>query len=150
MTIFPKSRLFPQPVRSVRIDESPIRQFDSDFTIRAAAAGARFPMWNAPPGGSRAFLGGNFEKPDHLAALFYGTGKSRAAGEGSQPWPLRDVPDGRGRRVAPHVQGTLPPRRQRQSRGIDAAWWIGTSLRVHPRQPSVRLYPADSTRDGRH
>ena len=23
----------------------------------------RFPMWNAPPGGSRAFLGGNFEKP---------------------------------------------------------------------------------------
>jgi hypothetical protein len=25
--------------------------------------------------------------------------------EGSQPWPLRDVPDGRGRRVAAHVQG---------------------------------------------
>jgi hypothetical protein len=24
---------------------------------------------------------------------------------GRQPWPLRDVPDGRGRRVAPHVQG---------------------------------------------
>ena len=25
--------------------------------------------------------------------------------EGHQPWPLRDVPDGRGRRVAAHVQG---------------------------------------------
>jgi len=25
--------------------------------------------------------------------------------EGRQPWPLRDVPDGRGRRVAAHVQG---------------------------------------------
>jgi hypothetical protein len=26
-------------------------------------------------------------------------------GKGRQPWPLRDVPDGRGRRVAAHVQG---------------------------------------------
>ena len=25
--------------------------------------------------------------------------------EGRQPWPLRDVPDGRGRRAASHVQG---------------------------------------------